>query len=152
MAWCYDIAPSCCGKKLVQFGTSFGTNFLQTGASLKKAHGSERDLVTYVCETTYAVSSRLDLFYRGNMQLYIVASSKKYEINHGSFCLFIHYLSFLGILERTFVCAKVMCVLATYVIRCSIYLWNQVLISYKYICCCSVCNDIARGTYWGTCW
>ena len=66
---CYDIAPTCCGKKLVQFGTSFGTNFLQTGASLKKGHGSERDIVTYVCEMTYAVSSCLDLFYRGNMQL-----------------------------------------------------------------------------------
>ena len=48
---------------------SFGTNFLPTGASLKKAHGSERELVTYVCEATYVVSSRLDLFYRGNMQL-----------------------------------------------------------------------------------
>jgi len=60
---------------LVQFVISFGTNFLQTGASLKKAHGSERDIVTYVCETTYAVSSRLDIFYRGNMQLYIVVSS-----------------------------------------------------------------------------
>ena len=65
----YDIEATCCGKKLVQFGTSFGTNFLQTGAFLKKAHGSERDLVTYVCETTYAVSSSLDLFYTGNMQL-----------------------------------------------------------------------------------
>ena len=69
LAWCYDMAPTCRGKKLVQFGTSFGTNFLQTGASLKKAHGSVRDLVTYVCETTYVVSSRLDLFYRGKMQL-----------------------------------------------------------------------------------
>ena len=69
LAWCYDIAATCRGKKLVQFGTSFGTNFLQTGASLKKAHGSERDLVPYVCETTYAVSSYLDLFYRGSMQL-----------------------------------------------------------------------------------
>jgi hypothetical protein len=62
------MATTCCGKKLVHFGTSFGINFLQTGASLKKAHGSERELA-YVCETTYAVSSRLDLFYRGNMQL-----------------------------------------------------------------------------------
>ena len=53
-------------KKLVQFGTSFGANFLQTGASLKKDHGSERDLVTYVCEMTYDVSSHLDLFYKGN--------------------------------------------------------------------------------------
>ena len=75
LAWCYDIAPTCCGKKLVQFGTSFDTDFLQTGAYLKKVHGSERDLVTYVCKTTYVVSSCLDLFYRGNMQVYIVVSS-----------------------------------------------------------------------------
>ena len=59
LAWCYVIAPTCCGKNLVQFGTCFGTNFLQTGASLKKPHGSERELVTYVCEMTFLIT---DLF------------------------------------------------------------------------------------------
>ena len=38
-----------CGKKFGQIGTSFGISFLQTGASLKKARGSERELVTFVC-------------------------------------------------------------------------------------------------------
>ena len=32
----------------------FGISFLQTGASLKKARGSEREHVTFVCETIYA--------------------------------------------------------------------------------------------------
>jgi hypothetical protein len=56
------MVPTCCGKKIVQFGTSFGINFLQTGASLKKTHGSERELVTYVCETTYAALPALIYF------------------------------------------------------------------------------------------
>ena len=36
-----------------RIGTSFVVSFLQTGASLKKAPGSERERVTSVCETTY---------------------------------------------------------------------------------------------------
>ena len=36
-----------------RIGTSFGVSFLRTGASLKKARGSERERVTSVCETTY---------------------------------------------------------------------------------------------------
>jgi hypothetical protein len=39
----------CCGKKNCRIGTSFGISFLQTGASLKKARGSERERVTFVC-------------------------------------------------------------------------------------------------------
>ena len=40
-------------KKIGRIWTSFGISFLQTGASLKKAHGSKRECVTSVCETTY---------------------------------------------------------------------------------------------------
>ena len=54
-------------KKLGRFGTSFGISFLQTGASLKKARGSKRERVTFVCETTYAAP--LDFLYRGNIEL-----------------------------------------------------------------------------------
>src|SRR3990170_8746290 len=40
-----------------------------------------------------------------------------------------------------------MCVVATYVIGCLIWLCNHVLISvYIYICCCSVCNPNAQHT------
>ena len=35
--------------KKCRIGTSFGISFLQTGASLKKARGSERECVTFVC-------------------------------------------------------------------------------------------------------
>jgi hypothetical protein len=56
-------------KKIGRFSTSFGINFSQTAASLKKHHYSERERITSVCETTYAASSHVDLFYRGNMQL-----------------------------------------------------------------------------------
>ena len=54
MAWYHDMAPTCCGKCFGQFGTSFGISFLQTGASLKKARGSERGRVTFECEAIYA--------------------------------------------------------------------------------------------------
>ena len=40
-------------KKLAAFGKVFGISFLQTGASVKKARGSERERATSVCETTY---------------------------------------------------------------------------------------------------
>ena len=53
LAWCHDMAPTCCGNFFGRIGTSFGVSFLQTGASLKKARGSERERVTSVCETTY---------------------------------------------------------------------------------------------------
>ena len=56
------MAPTCCGKIFVRFGTSFGISFLQTGASLKKAHGSDSGCVTFVGETTYAASSYLNFF------------------------------------------------------------------------------------------
>ena len=47
------MAPTCCGNIFGRIGTRFGVSFLQTGASLKKARGSERERVTSVCVTTY---------------------------------------------------------------------------------------------------
>ena len=58
----------CRGKKNGRIGTHFGISFLQTGASFKKARGSEREHVTFVCETIYAAP--LDFVYRGNIELY----------------------------------------------------------------------------------
>ena len=37
VAWCHVMAHICRGKNNVQFGPSFITNLLQTGASLKEA-------------------------------------------------------------------------------------------------------------------
>ena len=62
------MALTCCGKKLGRFGTSFGISFLQTGGSLKNARGSERERVTFVCETIYAAP--LYFRYTGNIELY----------------------------------------------------------------------------------
>ena len=59
---------TCCGKKLIIFGTSFGISFLQTGASLKKARGSERERVTFVCEALYVAPP--DFLFRGDIELY----------------------------------------------------------------------------------
>ena len=61
------MAPTCRGKKSGRIGTSFGISFLQTGASLKKARGSERERVTFECETIYAAP--IEFLYRGNIEL-----------------------------------------------------------------------------------
>ena len=53
LAWCHDMAPKCCGNFFGRIGTRFGVSFLQTGVSVKKARGSERERATSVCETTY---------------------------------------------------------------------------------------------------
>ena len=53
LAWCHDMAPTCCGNFFGRIGTSFGIGFLEIGASLQKARGSEREGITSVCETTY---------------------------------------------------------------------------------------------------
>ena len=45
MTWHEHAAVNFFGR----IGTSFGISFLQTGASLKKARGSERERVTFVC-------------------------------------------------------------------------------------------------------
>ena len=55
-------------QKIVSFGTSFGISFLQTGASLKKARGSERERVTFECETIYAAP--LEFLCRVNIELH----------------------------------------------------------------------------------
>ena len=49
LAWCHVMVVPCRGKKNGRIGTNFGISFLQTGASLKKARGSERERVTFVC-------------------------------------------------------------------------------------------------------
>ena len=58
----------CRGKKIVQFGASFGTSLLQTRASSKKPHGFDRERVTLVGKMTIvAASSRLVFFSTGNI-------------------------------------------------------------------------------------
>ena len=47
LAWCHDMAPTWCGNFFGQIWKSFGVSFLQTGDSLKKARGSERERVTF---------------------------------------------------------------------------------------------------------
>ena len=67
---CYHGAASTYrGTNFVPFGEGLGICFLQTGASLKKARGSEREHVTFVCEMIYAAPP-LDFLYRGNIELY----------------------------------------------------------------------------------
>ena len=66
LAWCHVMVLSCCGKKFGQIGRSFGISFLQTGASLKKARGSERERATFECGTIYAAP--LEFLYRGNIE------------------------------------------------------------------------------------
>ena len=61
MSWHYHVVV-----KDGRIGTDFGINFLQTEASLKKARGSERERVTFECETIYAAP--LEFLYRGNIE------------------------------------------------------------------------------------
>ena len=46
MSWYYHVVV----KKIGRIGTNFGISFFQTEASLKKAHGSERERATFECE------------------------------------------------------------------------------------------------------
>ena len=64
ISWYYHVVV----KKLGRIGTSFGISFLQTGASLKKARGSERERVTFVYEMIYAAPHYF--LYRGKIELY----------------------------------------------------------------------------------
>jgi hypothetical protein len=89
------MAPTCCGKIFVRFGTSFGISFLQTGASLKKAHGFDRGCVTFMGETTYTASSYLDFFTEARKTNRNVVL--KFGIIPGSFGLFYTLIEFLGI-------------------------------------------------------
>ena len=49
LVWCHVMVVPCRGKTIGRIGTNFGISFLQIGASLKKARGSERECVTFVC-------------------------------------------------------------------------------------------------------
>ena len=85
----------CCGKKIGRIGTSFGISFVHTGASLKKARGSERERVTSVCETTYTTFSHLNFLHthlRPNRSFML-----NFGIIPGSFGLFYTLNDFLGI-------------------------------------------------------
>ena len=64
MSWWYHAVV----KKIGQIGTNFGISFLQIGASLKKARGSERERATFEWETIYAVP--LEFIYKGNIELH----------------------------------------------------------------------------------
>ena len=88
------MALTCCCKKLGRFGISFGISFLQTGASLKKARGSERERVTFECETIYAASPQI-FFKEANMELYECLLN--FGIIPGSFGLFYTLIEFLVI-------------------------------------------------------
>ena len=96
LAWCHDMAPTCCGKFFGRIGTSFGVSFLQTGASLKKARGSERERVTSVCETTYVHCLLLPYFLHSQIRPNI-SIVLNFWIIPGSFRLFYTLIKFLRI-------------------------------------------------------
>ena len=76
-------------------GTRFGISSLQSGASLKKARGSEREHVPPVCETTYTAFSRLNFLtrqIRPNRSIVL-----NFGIIPGSFDLSYTLIEFLGI-------------------------------------------------------
>ena len=79
-----------------RIGTSFGERLSKTGASLKKARGSERERVISVCETTY-VHCLLPPYFlhrqiRPNRSIVL-----NFGIIPGSFGLFYTLIEFLGI-------------------------------------------------------
>ena len=83
----------CCGKKIGRIGTDFVISFLQTEASLKKARGSERERVTFECETIYVAP--LEFLYRGKIELH--EFPVKILNYSGSFSLFYTLIEFLVI-------------------------------------------------------
>ena len=96
LAWCHDMAPTCCCNFFGQIGTSFGTSFLQTRASLKKARGSERERVTPVCETTYIHCRHPPYFLHSQIRPNR-STVLNFGIIPGSFRLFYTLIEFLGI-------------------------------------------------------
>jgi hypothetical protein len=62
------MAHICHGKKIVQFGPSFITNLLQTGASRKNHRGFDRETCPLIGETIIAPSSRLVFSSTRNME------------------------------------------------------------------------------------
>ena len=96
-----DIAASwalqtCCGNFLGRIGTSFGVSFLQTGASLKKARGSERERVTSMCEMTYVHCLLPPYFLPSQIRLNR-STVLNFGIILGLFGLFYTLIEFLGI-------------------------------------------------------
>ena len=73
--------------------TSFGISFLQTGASLKKARGSERERVTFECETIYAAP--LEFLNKGNIDY--ISALLNFGIIPGLFVVFYTLIEFLVI-------------------------------------------------------
>ena len=61
MAWCHVMAHICRGKNIVQFGPSFITNLLQTGACRKNPRGFDRETCPLVGQTIITPSSSLVL-------------------------------------------------------------------------------------------
>ena len=86
------MAPTCCGN-FGRIGTSFGISFLHTGASLKKARGSERERATFECKTIYTVP--LEFVYKGNIELH--ECPVKFWNYSGFVCLLSALIEFLGI-------------------------------------------------------
>ena len=62
------MAHICHGKNVVQFGPSFITNLLQTGASRKNPRGFDRESVPLVGEMIIAPSSSLVFSSTRNME------------------------------------------------------------------------------------
>jgi hypothetical protein len=62
------MAHICRGKNIVQFGPSFITNLLQTGACLKNPRGFDRETCPLVGETITAPSSSLVFSSTRNME------------------------------------------------------------------------------------
>ena len=96
LAWCHDMAPTCCGKFFCRIWTSFGISFLQIGASLKKVRGSERERVTSMRETTYVHYLLPPYFLHSQIR-----QNRSIVLNFGiildSFGLFYTLIEFLGI-------------------------------------------------------
>jgi hypothetical protein len=62
------MAHICRGKKIVQFGPSYITNLLQTGACRKNPSGFDRETCPLVGETIIAPSSSLVFSSTGNTE------------------------------------------------------------------------------------
>ena len=95
LAWCHDMAPTCCGNFFGRIGTSFGVSFLQTGASLNKARGSERERVR-VRNDIHTLPSPALIFLHSEIRPKR-STVLNFGIILGSFRLFYTLIEFLGI-------------------------------------------------------
>ena len=96
LAWCHDMAPTCLSKFFGWIGTSFGVSFLQTGASLKKARGSEREQCMFDDEWEIASSYSLQKFSTCNLHWYKL-SCENLENFRGHLTFWRHFSDFLAI-------------------------------------------------------